>query len=179
MKKSFRTSAKTTLLTGPDIYRDTHGNLIYYNKKKNIAYKIPAASENAFAMYRSRYALVLILFTFLYILFNLNLYVSLAVSVAAAFFMEWRYKNFLRQMPQSSGFMKKGRITPINETVQLTKGALILRVALYWALSVLLVVNTFVSENVAGNRTITVISYGVAVASAYMGLKYFLLAMKK
>lgn len=179
MKKNFRTSAKTTLLTGADIYQDAHGNLIYYNKKKNIAYRIPAAKENTFVTYRSRFVLGAILFIFLYILFNVNMYISLGVAALAVVFMQWKYQAFLKQMPQSSGFMRKGKIRPVDDTVELTRGALILRVVLYLALAILLVVNTFVSENVAGNRTLTVISDAVAVASFYMSVKYFLLVLRK
>ena len=178
MKKNFRTSARTTLLTGADIYRDAHGNLIYYDKKRNIAYKIPAAKENAFMTYRSRFVLGAILFIFLYILFNVKVYTSLAFAILAVVFMQWKYQSFLKQMPQSSGFMKKGKIRPIDDTVELTRGALILRVVLYLALAILLVVNTFVSANVAGNRTLTVISDAVAGASFYMGMKDCMLALR-
>lgn len=179
MKKSFRKSTKNTLLAGRDTYRDTHGNLIYYNRKKNIAYRITSKDENTFATYRSRYAIALILFIFLYILFNLNIMISAAVSIGAALFLEWRYHSFLGKMVQSTGFVKKDKIRSIDETVDLTTGALVLRVILYGLLSVLLVINTFVSDNVIGNKPIIVISYMVAILAGYMAINYAMMAIRK
>ena len=69
MKKSFKSSTKNTLISGRNTYRDSHGNLIYYDKHKNIAYRIPSTKENTFATFQSRYALALICFVFLYILY--------------------------------------------------------------------------------------------------------------
>lgn len=179
MKKSFRTSTKTTLLAGKDTYRDTHGNLIYYDRKKNIAYRITSKDENTFATYRSRYALALVMFVFLYFLFNLNIVISAGLSIGAALFLEWRYRCFLKNMVQSTGFIKKDKIRSIDETIDLTTGALVLRIVLYGLLAVLLVVNTFVSDNVIGNRPIIVISYMVAILAGYMAVNYGMMAVRK
>lgn len=179
MKKSFRKSTKNTLLAGKDTYRDTHGNLIYYDRKKNIAYRITSKDENTFATYRSRYALALVLFVFLYILFGLNIAISAGLSVGAALFLEWRYRTFLKNMVQSTGFIKKDKIKSLDETIDLTSGALVLRIVLYGLLSILLVVNTFVSDNVIGNKPIIVISYMVAILAGYMAINYGMMAVRK
>lgn len=179
MKKSFRSSAKNTLLTGRNMYRDNHGNLIYHNPKTNIAYRIPSTKENTFATYQSRYALAVICFVFLYILFNLNLWLSIGVSVAVAIFMEWKYRKFLESQAQSSGFVKKDRIRSMDDMIDLTTGALVLRIVLYLALAILLVINTFVSDNVIGNKPIIVVSWMVAVLAAFMGFRYITLAIRK
>ena len=110
MKKSFQSSTKNTLISGRNTYRDTHGNLIYYDQHKNIAYRIPSTKENTFATFQSRYALALICFVFLYILFSLNVWLSIGISVAVAAFMEWRYRTFLKNLAQSTGFIKKEKI---------------------------------------------------------------------
>lgn len=179
MKKSFQSSAKNTLISGRNTYRDIHGNLIYYDQHKNIAYRVPSTKENTFATFQSRYALALICFVFLYILFSLNVWLSIGISVAVAAFMEWRYHTFLKNLAQSTGFIKKEKIRSIDETIDLTVGSIILRIVLYGALAVLLVINTFVSENVIGNKPIIVISYMVAVLAGFMTVKYIQMAIRK
>lgn len=179
MKKSFKSSTKNTLLSGRNTYRDTHGNLIYYDHHKNIAYRIPSAKENTFATFQSRYALAVICFVFLYILFSLNVWLSIGISVAVAAFMEWRYRTFLKNLAQSTGFIKKEKIRSIDDSIDLTVGAIILRIVLYGALAVLLVINTFVSENIIGNKPIIVISYMVAVLAGFMTVKYIQMAVRK
>ena len=57
--------------------------------------------------------------------------------------------------------------------------ALVLRIVLYFALAVLLVINTFVSDNVIGNKPIIVISYMVAILAAYIGIRYVARALRK
>ncbi|MGM9941665.1 MAG: hypothetical protein ACI32N_06705 [Bulleidia sp.] len=179
MKKSFRSSAKNTLLTGRNMYRDNHGNLIYHNPKTNIVYRIPSTKESTFATYQSRYALAVVCFVFLYLLFNLNLFLSLGISIAAAVFLEWKYRKFLGAQAQSAGFLKKDKIRSMDDTIDLSTGALVLRVVLYMALAVLLVVNTFVSKNVIGNKPVIVISWMVAVLAAFMGIRYIAIAIRK
>ena len=93
--------------------------------------------------------------------------------------MEWRYRTFLKNLAQSTGFIKKEKIRSIDETIDLTVGAIILRIVLYGALAVLLVINTFVSENVIGNKPIIVISYMVAVLAGFMTVKYIQMAIRK
>ena len=179
MNKSFKSSTRNTLISGKNTYRDTHGNLIYYDQHNNMAYRIPSAKENTFATFQSRYALAVICFVFLYILFSLNIFLSIAISIAVAIFMEWRYRTFLKNTVHSTGFIKKDKIRSIVETIDLTQGAIILRIVLYGALAVLLVVNTFVSDNVIGNKPIIVISYMVAVLAGFMAIKYVQMAIRK
>lgn len=179
MKKNFKTSTKNTLLTGKNIYRDSHGNIIYFNEKQNISYRIPHEKENTFATFRSRYALVLICFVFLYILFNLNVYLSIGLCAAIAIFLEFRYRSFLRNLVHSNGLGKKEKLKSMDETLELTKGAVALRIVLYLALAVLLVINTFVSANVIGNKPVIVISDMIAILAGYIGIRYILMFFRK
>ena len=73
------------------------------------------------------------------------------------------------------GLGKKEKLKSMDETLELTKGAIILRVVLYLALAILLVVNTFVSTNVIGNKPVIVISYMVAILAGYIGVRYILM----
>lgn len=179
MKTNFKTSTKNTLLTGKNIYQDSHGNIIFFDEKKNISYRIPANKQNAFATFRSRYALVTVCFVFLYILFNLNLILSIGLCAAIAVFLELRYRSFLKNLVHSNGLGKKEKLKSMDDTLELTKGAILLRIVLYLLLAVLLVINTFVSSNVIGNKPLIVISDMVAVLAAYVGIRYILLFTRK
>ena len=46
-------------------------------------------------------------------------------------------------------------------------------------LGILLIVNTFISENVKGQNGLVVISYVVAVFAFYMAYKYLILVIRK
>lgn len=91
--------------------------------------------------------------------------------------MEWRYRAFLKNLVHSNA--RKNRLKSVDETIELSQGALVLRIVLYFALAVLLVINTFVSDNVIGNKPIIVISYMVAILAAYIGIRYVAMAIRK
>lgn len=179
MKKSFKSTTKNTILSGRNIYKDKHGNTIYYHSRSNTAYRIKPEKENMFSTYQSRYVLALISFVFFYFLFNLNIYLSLGLALIIALFLEYSYRSFLKKCPQSKGFVKQEKIKPIDQMIDLSKGSLILRICLYLALAILLIVNSFVSSNVAGNRPIQVTSYIIAILAAFIAIKYLSLLSRK
>lgn len=179
MKKSFKSTTKNTILSGRNIYKDKHGNTIYYQSKSNIAYRIKPDKENIFSTYQSRYVLALIAFVFFYFLFNLNIFLSLGLTILIALFLEYQYRSFLKKCPQSKGFVKQEKIKPIDQMIDLSKGSLILRICLYAALAILLVINSFVSSNVVGNRPIQVTSYIIAILAGFIAIKYISLLTRK
>ena len=175
MKKKKNDNTKNAILSGPNIYQDKHGNTIYYNKRKNIAYKILADKEGTFRTYQSRYVIALIAFILFYILFKLNIFLSIGLTVVIGGFLEYRYRSFLKKAPQSVGFVKQEKVKPI----ELSTNELMVRIFLYLALAILLVVNTFVSKNVSGNKPLIVVSYIIAVFAAFIGFKYISLTIRK
>ncbi|MDO4466434.1 MAG: hypothetical protein Q4C49_05435 [Bacillota bacterium] len=174
-----KNSTKETILTGPNIYRDKRGNAIYYDKKKNVAYKISPDKEGTFKTLQLRYVLVFIAFIIFYILFKLNLFISIGICLAIGALIEYKYRTFLRNLPQSVGFTRKDKVKPIDQMIETPINGLLLRMFLYFALAILLVVNTFVSENVNGNVALQVVSYIVAVIAGYIGYKYLTLIIRK
>lgn len=179
MKKSFRSSTKEAILTGPNIYRDKRGNAVYYDKKKNIAYKISPQKEGTFKTLQLRYILLLISLIILNILFKINLFLSLGICLAIGIFLEMQYRKFLRNLPQSVGFNKKEKVKPIDQMIDTPISGLILRTVLYFSLAILLVVNCFVSNNLVGNLPLQVTSYIIAIIASYIGYKYFTLILRK
>lgn len=179
MKKKKNDNTKNAILSGPNIYQDKHGNTIYYNKRKNIAYKILADKEGTFRTYQSRYVIALIAFILFYILFKLNIFLSIGLTVVIGGFLEYRYRSFLKKAPQSVGFVKQEKVKPIDQMIELSANELMVRIFLYLALAILLVVNTFVSKNVSGNKPLIVVSYIIAVFAAFIGFKYISLMIRK
>ena len=68
---------------------------------------------------------------------------------------------------------------PIDQMIESSIQDLILRFVLYGMLGILLIVNTFISENVKGQNGLVVISYVVAVFAFYMAYKYLILVIRK
>ncbi len=173
--KNFKNSTRNALLAGKNIFRDTHGNIIYYHERQNVSYRIPPNKENTFVTFRSRYTLDLICFTFLYILFDLNIYLSVGICAVTGIFLEYRYRSFLKKLVHSNGLKQSAKLKSTDQAVELSRGAMLLRIVLYIALAALLVINTFVSVNVSGNRSLIVFSYILAVFAGYIGIKYMMM----
>ena len=68
---------------------------------------------------------------------------------------------------------------PIDQMIDSSIQDLILRFVLFGMLGILLIVNTFISENVKGQNGLVVISYVVAVFAFYMAYKYLNLVIRK
>lgn len=179
MNKNNKNSTTEAILTGPNIYRDKRGIAIYYDKKKNVAYKISKDKENSFKTLQFRFVLVLIAFIIFYILFNLNVFISLSLCVAIGTFLEYQYRRFLKNLPQSIGFTRQDKVKPIDQMIDTPINALLLRCILYFSLAVLLIINSFVSNNVAGNVPLQVTSYIVSIIAGYIGYKYLTLILRK
>lgn len=179
MNKNNKTSTKNAIMSGKNIYKDKHGNTIYYHEKSNTVYRIAPSKENMFSTYQSRYVLSAIAFVLFYILFQFNIYFSIGACILIAAFLEYKYRNFLKKCPQSKGFIKQEKIKPIDQMIEIQTGGLVIRAVLYGALAILLIVNTFVSENVNGNIPLEVTSFVIAIFAAYIAYKYITLIIRK
>lgn len=113
MKKSFKSTTKNTILSGRNIYKDKHGNTIYYHSKSNIAYRIKPDKENIFSTYQSRYVLALIAFVFFYFLFNLNIFLSLGLTILIALFLEYQYRSFLKNVRNRKALSNKKKLNQL------------------------------------------------------------------
>lgn len=174
-----KASAKNTMIAGNNIYQDKFGNTIYFDKKNNLAYKISQDKVNTFQTLQMRYILCLIAFILFYILFKLNIWLSIGITIVIGIFLEYRFRKFLKLLPKTTKFEKKDRMKPIDQMIESSIQDLILRFVLYGMLGILLIVNTFISENVKGQNGLVVISYVVAVFAFYMAYKYLILVIRK
>ncbi|MDD7282151.1 hypothetical protein [Floccifex sp.] len=179
MKQNNKASFSNTILSGPNMYTDKFGNTIYYDKRNKLAYKIRQDQLNTFKTYQSRFVLCIIAFVLLYILFELNIFLSLGITVVIGIFLEYKFRSFLKQLPKSTNFDKKDRVKPVDQMIEASNQDLLIRFGLYAALGILLIVNTFISDNVKGKTAIIVFSYLAAAFAIFMAYKYISLIIRK
>jgi hypothetical protein len=167
------------ILSGPNMYEDKHGNLIYYQKKSNTAYRISPDKISQFKRLQMRWLLTAIAFILFYIVFNLNLWLSLGLAIVLGIGMEWQFRRFLKQLPKSAGFVKTEKIRPIDQMIDTPVSGLALRMGLYWILAALLIADSFVSTVVSQNTALQAACWILASLAIWMGWKYFSLILNK
>ena len=172
MGKLFQKPKVNAMITGRNIYRTSKGGLLYYNKRMNLVYRIPSNKESLFKTYQSRYVLCLIALILLSITFQVKLVYSIGLFVLFCALFEWRYRSFLKSCSSTKGFLKSDHAISMDQYIDLDNPNLILRILLYGAFAVLLVVNAITSKNVSSNPGLQVGSYIIAVAAAFFCCKY-------
>ncbi|MFV0379867.1 MAG: hypothetical protein ACK5KQ_03475 [Anaerorhabdus sp.] len=170
---------KSFVLSGRNIYYDKHDRAIYYNKRNRIGYIIPKAFERTFQNFQNRYVIGLIVFIFINILFNINIYISLGVSAVAVAFLEYKYQNSLRNMTQIANFNFKNAKKSIEELQEMSKGAIILRAILYFLLSILIILNLYLSKELYSNIPVVIACFILSFAALYMGIKNMMVVFKR
>ncbi|MGM9947484.1 hypothetical protein [Floccifex sp.] len=179
MKQTKKASTQNTMISGPNIYQDKVGNTIYFDKRNKMAYKISKEKSKTFQTLQMRFILTLVAFILFYILFEIHILISLAISAVIFIFMEYRFKKFLNTCPKSTNFDKKDKVKPIDQMIESSIQDLALRFGLYGILGILLIVNTFISNNVKNQNGLIVASYIVAIFALYMAFKYLSLIVRK
>ncbi|MDF9825489.1 positive regulator of sigma E activity [Breznakia sp. PF5-3] len=170
---------KEVVLTGKNIYFDKHKRAIYYNKRKNIAYVIPKESEGTFQTYTYRYMFAVIVVIFCELLFKINIWISLAIGVASAVLLEYRYQKTLSSMTQLRNFKPENAKSSVEKQIELSRGAILLRCLLYFALAILMIANLYATEGLLDNKMIVACSCIVSLGAGYMAIKMALILIKK
>ena len=169
---------KEVVLNGSNIYYDKHNRAVYYNKRTKIGYVIPKEMEAKMQPLLYRYILGVVVFIFCEILFKINLWVSLGISAACIVFLEYRFQSLISSFPRLKKFEPENSKKAHEELAELGRGGLLLRTLLYFALSILLIVNLFISEDMLENTALVLASIVVAIAAAYMGIRLTLTYFK-
>ena len=172
MGKLFQKPKVNAMITGRNIYRTSKGGLLYHNKRTNLVYRIPANKERMFKTYQSRYVLCLIALILLSITFKVQLVFSIGLFVLFCVLFEWRYRAFLKSCSSTKGFLKSDHAISMDQYIDLDNPNLILRIFLYGAFALLLVINALTSKNVSSNPGLQVGSYIIAVAAGFFCFKY-------
>ena len=167
------------ILSGNNIYRDKHGFAIYYDKRHQIGYRIGKDREKEFKTYQQRFAIALVAFVFFYILFKLNIYLSIVLSVAVYALLEYRFRKLLSKFTRVQNFKPSDKVNQFDMMEEEKTSKILLRIALYAALSILIVVNAYTNDAISSNTIAVYASYAVSAVGIFFTIKYLLILFKK
>lgn len=144
-KQENNTNKKNTpVLTGHNIYKDKHGQTIYYNKKTRVGYLIPEKDFSKFQILQMRYILALVIAVLLYSMTNISYWLTGIVLVAVALGMEYTLRvKVLPSYTQYQNYEVEKGESQLDLMVKEGRNKLILRACLLILLSILLIVNLF------------------------------------
>lgn len=170
---------KEVVLTGRNIFIDKRKRVIYYNRRNKVGYVISSGSESNYQLLNVRYVIAVIAFIFAYLLFHVNIFISIAISILTAALLEYRYRKLLDSYTQISRFDYENAEKSINAPTSYTNGALIIRIALYLALAILIIVNLFISDTLLDDIAVVVVSVVISLYSLYMCYRYVTMLMNQ
>lgn len=166
-------------VTGRNIYIDKHDRTIYYNKRKRQGFVIKPGTETQFKAFYNRYILGFIAIVFLEILFLHNLIFSIPLGVAAIIYMEFKWHKLIDSYTMIQDFEPNEHRSSFDYIIGLDTNALILRIVLYIALSVCLVLNIYTNPEIENNMILVIASYIVAALGLYMAARFIYALSKK
>lgn len=166
-------------ITGRNIYIDKHERTIYYNKMKRQGFVIKPGTETQFRAFYHRYILGFIAIVFLEILFLHNLMISIPFGVAAIIYMEFKWRKLINSYTMIQDFEPNEHRNSFEYIIGLDTNALILRIVLYIALSVCLVLNIYTNPEIEKSMLLVIASYIVAALGLYMAARFIYALSKK
>lgn len=129
---------------GFSVYRDDKNRPIYYNRFNHNGYVLSDNSKS-FKTFNSRFMLGFIAIIFGYI-FNLPLWMSIILGIVVYLVMEFKFRKFLNTLPVIPNFQPKKRTSVVDSEAGLSTKKIITKIVLYFAISVLLIVNAYSSK---------------------------------
>lgn len=152
----------TPALSGHNIYKDKHGQTIYYNKRTRVGYVIPEKDFSKFQILQMRYVFALVVAVLLYSMTQINYWLSGFVLVAVAVGMELTLRfKVLPSYTQYQNFQPEKGESQLDLMVKEGRNKLLLRTFLLILLSILLIVNIFTMD---GEPTIIFIILSVILS---------------
>ncbi len=148
-KKQVSNSNKknTPALSGHNIYKDKHGQTIYFNKKTRVGYVVPEKDFSKFQILQMRYILALVIAVLLYSMTNISYWLTGIVLVAVAIGMEVTLRvKVLPGYTQYQNFEPEKGESQLDLMVKEGRNKLLLRTCLLLLLSILLIVNLFTMD---------------------------------
>lgn len=156
------------VVTGRNIYIDKQGRTVYYKKSKQQGFVIRPGSETQFKAYYNRFLVGFVAIIFFDLLLLNNLILSIPLGVAIYLFMEFKWRKLLNSYTMIQNFEPGKQQSSFNYIINLDTQQLVLRIILYTALAICLVLNIYTSPNIENNLLLTIGSYILAVLAIYM-----------
>lgn len=135
-------------LSGRNIFKNSKNQTIYYSKRKNIGYVIPESDFNQFRTMQNRYVLGAIVAIFLNIFADISYLISGIVGLIVILILEYHFRSkLLAKYTQFANFVPEKTKSTMDILADEDRNRLILKTVLWFALSVLLILNLFSLEN--------------------------------
>lgn len=151
-------------ISGRNIYKDKHGQTIYFNKRTRVGYVIPEKDFSKFQILQMRYILALVVAVLLYSMTKVNYWLIGIVLVAVAVGMELTLRfKVLPSYTQYQNFQPEKGESQLDLMIKEGRNKLLLRTCLLILLSILLIVNLFTMD---GEPTIILIILSVLLSIA-------------
>lgn len=168
-KKGRKTTAAPVKAGVFNVYEDNKGRSIYYNRLNHSGYVL-TDNEKAYSTYSMRFMLGLIVAVFAY-MFNLPIWMDVLIGIAAYLIMEYRFRVFLKRLPQIPNYVPAKRQSKISAETDQDMKKIVLKMILFLVFAVLIVINAQM-ENYTG--IILILNY----ALAGLGLAMFVIELR-
>ena len=135
---------KIIALSGRNIFVNNKGQTIYYVKSSRIGYVIPESEFNRFRMLQNRIVIGAVAAIFLSVFANVSYLMSGILGIAVYVFLEFVLRSkLLPKCTQFANFVPEKAKSTIEVMAQEDNKRLILKIVLWFALSILLIVNLY------------------------------------
>lgn len=156
-------------VTGRNIYIDDHNRTIYYNKKSKVGYVITQDKAPQFRSYSFRFGAG-IGAAALFLVFNLPALLAVVFGLAVTLVLDYRFKHsYLESCTQITNFKPTEKIQYIETLSQDDEKKILIKIVLYFALTILLPLNSIQQKH---ETYILVIVSLIALGSFVMGINH-------
>lgn len=177
LKKVNRMKNQKYKLSGKNIYRDARGRAIYYVPKEKRAYQIKENQEGLFQTLQLRYYLVFVIGLLIYFTIVPNLLISIFVPFILFIFLEYEYRSVLKNSVQIENYnMKKNHTKKYDfdeKDIEEKNSSLIVKMIFFIVIGILLIINSFISKDIASSRIAIFGTYLAALISFYFSYRVF------
>ena len=168
----------SSLADGKTTFIDTRQRLIYFNKREQKGYIIPDEQQGKIIFYKSRFAAVLVLAIIMTSFFDV-VYMPYLMGIIALLGIEVYFRYiFLKKMKTDNNFKPPLTKPAIELMVEhSTPSKIIIKSILYFIFAILILVNSYQTNN----QTLDIFSLALSLGGAYFGCLniYALIKSKK
>ncbi len=167
-------------ITGRNIYRDKKGNALYYQKDTKRAYFIKSDKEGLFQTLSLRHYISIVVGLLIYFTIIENIFIAVGATIILYAFLEFQYRKFLSSCIQKENFnIQKNTKKVDQEYTDESNRSLLGKTAFFLIIGILLIVNRFISQDIATNQLAQFASYAAAAVSFYFSFRVISIYFQK
>ena len=145
--------------------------------KEKRAYQIKENQEGLFQTLQLRYYLVFVIGLLIYFTIVPNLLISIFVPCILFIFLEYEYRSVLKNSVQIENYnMKKNHTKKYDfdeKDIEEKNSSLIVKMIFFIVIGILLIINSFISKDIASSRIAIFGTYLAALISFYFSYRVF------